>query len=1458
MTFPLQHSAMGDLKSRDDSVSPTPRADVPTPPPSDSPGVELAPLAATHYPGVLEDEAEEAVVLDTTPEETPEEEAKRKQAEEKERERLEAENAVPLFSLFRFADATDILLMIIGTIGACGAGAILPVLSVLMGDFADKVNDTTGNTSKAIGDLALLFLFLGIAYGVGSYLSVGLFMIASERQAKRVRALYLEGLLRQEVAWHDLQNTGNMAVKLTSETRRFQDGLGDKFAMVIQQLACFIAGLIIAFVKGWELSLVVLSTVPLMVICGAAMMMVMASANAEELKNDGDAGAIAGETFTGIRTVTGLQSQDYMLSRYMRKISISFKAALKKGWAQGASMGAFSLVLFSVYGLGLWYGSVLLRDGKDRWPGRKYTGGDIVAIFFALIMSTMGISQAAPHLTSVMLACGAAKPLFDVIERKSKIDPLDDTKGVHLRAVTGDISLENVTFTYPARPEMQILKNLSLTFKAGQTIALVGASGCGKSTIMQLVERFYDPDQERVRPNPTDAAEAAANGAAAPAAEDDEEPFVPGNVFVTGVPVDAPSGAEPSKLDIRNVNVANWRSFVGMVAQEPVLFAGTVRDNIRYGRPTASDEEVEAAAVAANAHGFIMKMKQGYDTLVGDSGRLLSGGQKQRVAIARALVKNPSILLLDEATSALDTQSERVVQRALDKLIADKSHARTTLVIAHRLSTIKNADRIIVFDAGRIIEDGDHTSLIEKGGVYAAMVSVQGVDPTAEADAANSGAAAAAAAGTAASDSADNDDDDDDDVVDEDKIDTKPGQLVTVKSGSTICIEIPEAAAKAALSADGAADAAAPTATKDRAARKPSGLPLIMRLAKPEKVRLILGCIFGAAEGAAFPVYALLLGTMINSFYDNNISEMMHTTKLYAIWFFLLGLGACITATLRGGLLQRAGENMVLRVREELFDSIIRQEIGWHDDEANASGVLQTKLAADVLHVRNMVTLRLGTVVNVGANVITGFVIAFVRGWRIALLLLGVFPLMCLSGFAQFMFVMGLGSATKEAMEGAGRVVTESVASIRTLASFNGERALLARFDAAINKAEKVGIRTAHFAGAGFGISNFFLFGSYGLIIWYGGKLIIDDKISFEKMFQAFSAIEMSTIMMGTLFPIIPDFEKVSAAVADLHEIISRKSLLDFRSKEGTKPDISTGEICFEKVHFHYPTRPDVKVLRGISFKAEGRKTLAIVGESGSGKSTIFGLVQRFYDVARDIDVAAALGGDIEGAADAGRVTIDGHDVRDVNLNHLRSQLGIVAQEPVLFSGTIADNVRCGHDDITQEDIEEACRLANMHDLIVKRFPKGYNTHVGASGAQLSGGQKQRVAIARAIVRRPKVLLLDEATSALDSRSERLVQDALSNVMKDRTTILIAHRLDTVKNADAIIVVVDGAVVEGPGTHDELTALNGRYAKLVAAASLTGTIGEDGQNKEDAAAAAAVARVRAQAAGNEGGAAPAA
>jgi len=411
-----------------------------------------------------------------------------------------------------------------------------------------------------------------------------------------------------------------------------------------------------------------LASSPLMIVAGALQTKIIASSTTKGQKLFGQASETSSEALGGIRTVYSFVAESLIANTHLKYLHTAMNKNIHKAHLMAAGIGFSFFFMFAVYALGFWYGGQLIKDNEMQI-------GDVLTVFFSIMIGAMGIGQASQLSPDIAKAKGAALEVFNLIDRTPEIN-FNEGIGVTLPNIQGKINFNKVTFAYPTRSETTVMKKLNLEVLPGQTIALVGPSGSGKSTIIQLLERFYDPNN--------------------------------GEVLLDDV-------------NIKDFDLKWYRRNIGLVSQEPILFSGTITENIKLGNPEASDEEIEQAAKMANAYDFIMAQPKGFKTKVGEKGTQLSGGQKQRVAIARAILKDPKILLLDEATSALDAESESLVQDALDKLM----HGRTTIIIAHRLSTVRNADRICVMLKGKIVEQGTHEKLLEKNGVYASLVSKQ-------------------------------------------------------------------------------------------------------------------------------------------------------------------------------------------------------------------------------------------------------------------------------------------------------------------------------------------------------------------------------------------------------------------------------------------------------------------------------------------------------------------------------------------------------------------------------------------------------------------------------------------------------------------------------------------------------------------------------------------------------------
>eukprot|EP01069_Polyplicarium_translucidae_P010732 Polyplicarium_translucidae@DN3394_c0_g1_i5.p1 len=536
--------------------------------------------------------------------------------------------------------------------------------------------------------------------------------------------------------------------------------------------------------------------------------------------------------------------------------------------------------------------------------------------------------------------------------------------------------------------------------------------------------------------------------------------------------------------------------------------------------------------------------------------------------------------------------------------------------------------------------------------------------------------------------------------------------------------------------------------------------------------------------------------------------------KLMAI----LGAVAFLFGFIGTWALEYAAERQVKRMKEEFLKGAMRQEIGYFDTDVG--GAMGSKINENAVLVRDALGMKMGQISMFTAMFIGGYAVGFVRSWKMTLVLTAALPVIALCG-AFIMWALANGSAAEvKAYTNAGEVAEEALDSVRTVVAFGTEEEAIARYRIPLTSAMKSAIRGAMLFGVGFGVTMGVLFLSYSLGFWYGGKLVADDLRSgcmgtdfddddddrdcFEggDALTVFFAVLIAAFSVGQAAPPIQALVKASTAMASILAVSVRKSKIDPSDPSGLVPEQLKGEVVFKNAAFAYPSR-DKTIFSKLDLRIPAGQTVALVGASGCGKSTIVQLVERFYDV------------------DGGETTVDGVDIRDYNLKWLREQMALVSQEPRLFSRSILANICHGKESATREEAIEAAKLANAHNFVMD-FPEGYDTYVGSGGSQLSGGQKQRVAIARAIVRDPAVLILDEATSALDNESEKIVQQTLDELLaaRKRTTIVIAHRLTTIRNADKIIVMDNeeglGAVVLEEGNHDELMQIdNGIYRYLV-------------------------------------------
>uniref|UniRef100_A0A671SHP2 Bile salt export pump-like n=1 Tax=Sinocyclocheilus anshuiensis TaxID=1608454 RepID=A0A671SHP2_9TELE len=1174
------------------------------------------------------------------------------------------------------------------------------------------------------------FYYVGIGVGVLilSYFQIALWVSAAARQIQRIRKMYFRKIMCMEIGWFDCNSVGELNTRISDDINKINNAIADQVSIFIERISTFIFGFMVGFIGGWKLTLVVIAVSPLIGLAAGLMAMAVARLTGRELTAYAKAGAVADEVLSSIRTVAAFGGEHKETERYDRNLVVAQAWGIKKGAIIGVFQGYLWCIIFLCYALAFWYGSKLVIETKELTPG------GLVQVFFGVLMGAMNLGQASPCLEAFASGRAAAKSIFDTIDREPEIDCFSE-EGHALDKVKGDIEFHSVHFNYPSRPEVKILDDLNVVVRAGETTAFVGPSGSGKSTTYIYIYKLILFDK------------------------------IPPKILVT---LDG--------HDIRSLNIQWLRSLIGVVEQEPVLFAITIAENIRFGRPGVTMEEIIEAAKQANAYNFIMDLPQKFDTLVGEGGGQMSGGQKQRIAIARALVRNPRILLLDMATSALDNESEAVVQEALDKA----RQGRTTISIAHRLSTIRNADVIVGFEHGRAVERGKHSQLLDKKGVYFTLVTLQ-----------NQGK------------------DTDSDKPEYSEYREFWRSLETCirslrqRSHSQMSNSITDAISgkfkihSDHLEVEEVEANNKKSKGKDEDVIEPAPVARILKYNRPEWPYMLLGSLGAAINGSFNPIYALLFSEILGTFSIQDLDEQRRQINGICILFVSIGVLSFFSQFLQGYSFAKSGELLTRRLRKVGFQAILKQETSWFDNPINSPGALTTRLATDASMVQGATGSQIGMIVNSLTNIGASFIIAYYFSWKLSLVVTCFLPLIGLSGVFQAKMLTGFANEDKNALEAAGQVSSEALSNIRTIAGLAKEKHFVSQYEEQLQAPYKGAKKKAHVYGICFAFAQCVIFMAFAASFRYGGYLVSNEGLPYMMVFRVISALVTSATALGRASSFTPDYAKAKIAAAQLFKLLDRVPKISISKTEGQSWDDFKGRIEFKGCRFTYPSRPDIQVLRGLEVSVHPGQTLAFVGSSGCGKSTSVQLLERFYE------------------PDEGQVLIDGRPSASISVPFLRSQIGIVSQEPVLFDCSIAENIQYGDNSrtVSMEEIIEAAKKAYLHDFVMT-LPDKYETQVGAQGSQLSRGQKQRIAIARAIVRNPKILLLDEATSALDTESEKVVQAALDEARQGRTCIVIAHRLSTIQTADIIAVMSQGVVIE-KGTHEELMARKAAYYKLV-------------------------------------------
>ncbi|KAF7193615.1 ABC transporter 1 [Pseudocercospora fuligena] len=1291
----------------------------------------------------------------------------------------------------------DLITLLLGIIAAIAAGVPFPIIGILFGQLLDDFNDATCSDDQAsrnsdqgnINGRILIIVYLAIAQFVLIYAHLLCWSLNGARLAQRLREAYLKALLRQEPLFFDNLPPGEVASRLNGDIQAIRSGTAEKVGIVLSSVSFFVTAYIVAFIKDTILAAILLSLIPAYFIMSFVGSHYIEKYSGLMSDYAATAASIASEALSNIVVVHAFGAHNRLEEKFSAELEASERQGMKKATATGIQSGILYFISYAANGLAFWLGSREVARALEN-GGVGTTVGAVFTVIFILVEATLLLSQVAPFLHLFGAAVASYEKLREDIDRKSALE-VDTNSTLKLEQAAGGFELQNVSFTYPSRPEITVLDNLDLSIPAKKHTAIVGLSGSGKSTIAGLVTRLYDPTG--------------------------------GQITFDG-------------HDLRQINARNLRSYLSLVQQVPSLLNRSLLENIAHGlinssnpdharfEPTILGHELEdlavevrqgsdlmlaaekrgtlmveivhlvqKAAILADADSFITALRHGYATSVGSSGRLISGGQQQRVCLARALVKDPAVLILDEATASLDSTSERRIQKAIDNFAS----GRTVITIAHRLSTITAADNIVVMHKGKLLEQGTHAELMAKpDGAYANLVSMQTVNTTADSKTSRISIDSVNKSSVASLSSMEFDK-----AEKADSNDPERSQAVIHGSGEGESSEAEEEPETPRKSLWAIAKGYAPTL-------------------RPHALTLVIALLGSIVVGGAFSAEAVIFGNTVGSLSPCRTPASIRSRgDFFGLMFFVLALIEFFANLVSWSGFGWVSEKIVYNVRVLSFRSLFEQDLEWHQSKGRTPPMLLSYITRDGSALAGLSGSVIGTCLSITVNLVAAIILTHIIAWRIALVCLSLVPLLLGAGLMELRVLGKFEEEHESAYTTSIDIGVEAVTAIKTVTSLGIQDEIHQTYRRSLK-----GPRQSIFAvtlQASFWQAMTYFLGNLvnALAYWWGAKQIVAGNYTQTQFLIVVFSLLVGALLWSQMFALAPELSAAKAAMSRILGLIeigsdgmqghvrrlaapvSSKSQ-DIEAVAETKasyPSIrSASSVQLRNVHFSYPARPDIKVMNGLNIDIKPGQFAALVGPSGAGKSTVVSLVERLY------------------RPQAGSILLDGIDVTQSRDISFRDTISLVPQQSVLFEGSIEFNVglgaRPGHS-VALDEIKEACKLANIHDVI-ESLPDGYQTLCGPSGNQFSGGQKQRLSIARALVRKPKVLILDESTSALDAESENLLQAGLEKASQGITVIAIAHRLHTIKRADVIFLIEAGRCVDR-GSHAELMERSDSYRQNV-------------------------------------------